>query len=357
MLEDSQNQKIPIERVFQLYGDQEVNLLLKITNLTEVDKKTIFSTILKEKNLFNNFKFAEIEKRLRIFMDEVRGVSLKPHVLYANIKSTEEENVLSTTSSFDYNRLYFSPLLYPYTMKSNAIYLKGNYCLFNNRFSSPKSLIQEDELSAGVEYSQNASKKSFFVSKLLFFNNNYELETKFKSSFSERDIKRIQNSKVYKLIISKHFRERPFIFRENVNYDNISKLNLQYSHKIVNNFIDEHNCSTELISKLPQEDSQHHLKLSYLYNISNFSEKNVAYLKLGSSLVQSLNSLYVKNKIFFRKFFFTGPFNYQFYFELGNVQSLRQPNEALKIHERLFIHNFRGILNPSRKSIVEEGKF
>jgi hypothetical protein len=211
-------------------------------------------------------------------------------------------------------------------------------------------------MSAGVEYSQKASKKSFFLSKLLFFKNNFELETKFKSSFSEKDIKRQQNSKVFKVILSKSFRERPFIFRENNSYDNLNKLNLQYAHKIINNYVDEYNCSPELISKLPQEDSQHHVKLSYLYNISNFGDKNVAYFKMGSSLVQSLNSLYVKNKIFFRKFFFTNPFTYQFNFEMGNVTSLKQPSDALKIHERLFVHNFRGIMNPSRKIIVEEGK-
>jgi hypothetical protein len=356
MLEDNKSAKIPTERVFQLYGDQEVKLLLNITNLNDIDSKTIFNSILKDKNLFNNFKFGEIEKRLRIFMDEIRGVSLKPHILYANIKSTEEENVLSSTSSFDYNKLYFSPLLYPYLLRSNSIYLKGNYSVFNNRFSSPSSFIQEDEMSAGVEYSQKASKKSFFLSKLLFFKNNFELETKFKSSFSEKDIKRQQNSKVFKVILSKSFRERPFIFRENNSYDNLNKLNLQYAHKIINNYVDEYNCSPELISKLPQEDSQHHVKLSYLYNISNFGDKNVAYFKMGSSLVQSLNSLYVKNKIFFRKFFFTSPFTYQFNFEMGNVTSLKQPSDALKIHERLFVHNFRGIMNPSRKIIVEEGK-
>lgn len=356
MLEDNKSTKIPSEKVFQLYGDQEVKLLLNITNLTEIDQKTIFTSILKDKNLFNNFKFGEIEKRLRTFMDEIRGVSLKPHVLYANIKSTEEENVLSSVSSFDYNKLYFSPLLFPYLLRSNSIYVKGNYSVFNNRFSSPSSFIQEDEMSAGVSYSQKASKKSFFLSKLLFFKNNYELETRFTSSFSEKDIKRQQNSKVFKVILSKSLKERPFIFRENNSFDNIFKFNVQYAHKIINNYVDEYNCSTELISKLPQEDSQHHLKLSSVYNISNFGDKNVAYFKLGSSFIQTLNSSYLKHKLFFRKFFITNPFTYQFNFEMAQVMGLKQTTDSLKIHEKLFVHNFRGIMNPSRKIIVEEGK-
>ena len=359
-MHENDNKKISTETVFQLYGEQDINLLLNISNLTDIDRKIIFNDVVTDKNLFINFKFKEIEKRLRIFMDEIRGSSVKPNAIYTHIKGENEENVLSSSSSFDYNRFYMSPLLYPYTFKSNSIYLKGNYSIFNNRFTSPESRIKEDEVSAGVEYSQKASKFSYFFSKLLFFNlgmQNLELEAKFKGSSSDRDIKRKQTSKVFKLILSKNFIERPFIFRENFNYDKISKLNVQYSHKLINNYVDEFNCSSELISKLPHEDSQHHLKLSYLYNISNMNNRNVSYLKIGSSLVHSLNSVFVMNKVFYRKFFFTNPFTYQFNFEIGNVTNLKENNDKLKIHERLFVYNFRGIVNPSRKIILEEGKY
>lgn len=351
-----ENTKIPTEKVFQLYGDQDINLNMDISNVTPLDRKIIFNDIVKDKNLFLNFKLREIDKRLRILMNEIRGSSLKPHVLYAHIQGGNEENVLTSISAFDYNRLYLSPLLFPYTYKSNSIYLKLNYSPYNNRFTKQNSSFKEDELSTAVEYSQKASKLAYCLANHMFLKNNFELETKFKTSKSERDIKRKQTSGVFKFILSKNFLERPFIFRENFTFDELSKLNFQYAHKIINNYVDEYNCSSELISKLPQEDSQHHFKVSYLYNIANLADHNISYFKVGSSLVQSLNNLYLKNKIFYRKFFFTSPFVYQFNFEIGNVTNLKSANENLRIHERLFIYNFRGIANPSRKVILEEGK-
>ncbi len=56
-----------------------------------------------------------------------------------------------------------------------------------------------------------------------------------------------------------------------------------------------------------------------------------------------------------RKIFITDPLTYQFNFEVGNVTNLRGPSENLKIHEKLYVHNFRGIMTPSRKAVVDEG--
>jgi hypothetical protein len=356
MMNDDQK-KLSTERVFQLYGEQDINLLLNISNLTELDRKIIFTDIIKDKNLFTNFKFKELEKRLRIFMDEIRSNSVKPYVIYAHIKGEKEENVLTSVSSFNYNKLNMSPIVFPYLYKSNSIYQKINYTLFNNRFSNTKSIFQEQELSTGINYSQKFSKLSYFISNLFFLKigeQNLEFITKFQVSNADKDIKRKQNSKVFKAILSKNFNERPFIFRENYNFDHINKLNLEYSHKIISNQVDEYNCSSELLSKLPLIDSQHHLKLYYLNHISN--SKNISYLKVGSSIVNSLNSLFVKSKLSYRKFFFTNPFNYQVNFELGNVTNLKGENDNLRIHEKLFVSNFRGIVNPSRKIVLEEGK-
>jgi hypothetical protein len=355
------NKKIPTEKVFQLYGDQDISMLMNISNVTDLDRKIIFNDIVQDKNIFTVFKFREIEKRLRVFMDEIRGNSLKPHILFANIKGAEEENLVHSNSSFQYNKMYLSPLVFPYLYKSNTFYVKGNYALYNNRFNKNKTgVIKEDEVSAAVEYSQKFSKFSYIFSNLTFMNvkdNLLELETKFKSSKSERDVKRLQTSSAFKINLSKNFNERPFIFRENFSFDKINKLNFQYAHKIIKNYVDEFNCSSELISKLPQEDSQHNFKLFYLYNISNLANHNFAYFKVGSTLVNSLNSNYLKNKLSLRKFFFTEPFVYQMNLELGNVTNLKAPNEQLRIHERFFVPNFRGIKNPSRKIVLEEGKF
>jgi hypothetical protein len=351
--------KLSTERVFELYGEQEMSITLNLLNATTKDNNIILNNIIRDENFFKNFRFREIEKKLKIFMDEIRNNSLKPYCLMANIKNTPIENNLVSNSEFEYNKFYLTPLLFPYLIKQNSFFFKGNYAIYNSRFQTTSSAMKEDELSACVEYSQKASKLSYFLSSLLFFNignNMMELDTKFKTSKSERDIKRKQNTSVFKAILSKNFIERPFIFRENIRFDEINKLNFQYAHKIIKNYVDEFNCSPELISKLPQEDSQHHLKLFYVYNKTNFESGDVSYLKLGTSVINTLNSTYLKSKLFYRKFFFSSPFIYQFNCELGNVSNLNGVDDNLRIHEKLFIHGFRGVVNPSRKVIMEEGK-
>jgi hypothetical protein len=340
------------------YENQIITMQLNITNLSNFDRKIIFTDLLNDKELFNNFKLKEIEKRMSIFFNEIRGISVKPNKMSLLIKKSEEENMIVSLTHFDYNKFYISPLMFPYTFKSNSLYLKINYDLYNNRFSFPETRMKEIESSAGYLYGFNKSKHTFFLSNLMFFNlglKDLELLTKYKNSKSILDTKRKQHEKDFKLEIAKNLTERPFIFRENFSYDIINKVALQISHKIIENSVDTNDCSNELKCGLPIVDSQNRLKLYYLYNITNLAKKEVCYFKLGSTLVHSINSLFLHNKLFFRKIFLTEPFSYQFNFEIGNVYNLGK--EDLKIHEKLLVHNFRGINSPSRKAVIHEGKF
>lgn len=356
------NQKIPTDKAFQLYGDQEVTLAFKLVNTTSRDKQIIFNQIFQDQKNLDQFPLRELEKRLRFFMDEIRNNSLKAKSLNAYIKQSPIENELLVNTEFGYNKFYLSPLPFYYLTKSNSAFIKFNYSIYNNRFSNKEedsTRIKEDEISSSIEYCGKTSKVSYALSNLMFFRLNekiFELETKFKKSKSEKDIKRRETSGVFKIILSNNFNERPFIFRENMFYDNVNKLSLQYSHKVVKNYLDEFNCSPMLISNLPLEDSQHHVKLYYTWNKANLDNGNVSYFKAGSSLVHTLNSTFVKNKIFFRKFFFYEPFTYQLNIEAGNVTNVKDRCENLRIHEKLFLYNFRGIENPSPKIILEEGK-
>ena len=355
------NKKIPTEKAFQIYGDQEVNLAFKLLNTTPRDKHIILNHIFLEKNNFTAFPLRELEKRLKFFMDEIRNSSLRAKSLNVFIKQSQNENELLVNSEFGYNKFYLSPLPYYFLKKPNSAFIKFNYSIYNNRFSQENStLVKEDEISSSIEYSGNTSKLSYNLSNMTFFSFNnqsnvFELETKFKKSKSDKDIKRRQTQGVFKTILSKNFNERPFIFRDNLYYDDVNKLSMQYSHKVIKNYLDEFNCSPFMISNLPLEDSQHHLKLFYTWHKADIESKNLSYFKAGSSLINTLNSTYIKNKIFFRKFFIFEPFTYQLNIEAGNVTNLKNKNENLRIHEKLFVNNFRGIENPSPKILMEEG--
>lgn len=347
-----------IKEIYNIYGDELIKLNLNLNNTTSTDKKIIDEVLLKDKDYWNNFKFKELPKRLRLLMDNIRDYSLKPSELNVNIKSSSlGENIFSADSLFNYKKFYMSPMVFYYFVKPNSILFKVNYSAYNNRFNLPnKAKTQEDEVSIGLEYGHNTNKTSFFIQNHTFLNNNFDLLGKLKSSKSEQDIKRKESSNVAKITLSKNFNERPFIFRENFQLDSLNRLNLQFSHKVIKNFIDEQNCSPELISNIPEEDSVFRLKLSYLNSVVNHSENNVSCFKVGTSLINSLNSLYLRNRLFYRKLFFTSAFKYQFNVDMGNVMNLKGNTNDLKIHERLFVHNFSGIFNPSRKIVINEGK-
>ena len=166
-------------------------------------------------------------------------------------------------------------------------------------------------------------------------------------------------------------------------FDPKKRISLILSHRNINNYFDEvaintnekNNSVNEIVMNLPEHDSIFNIKLLYEKNIlSNikFNNNNNIYennslTKISSEIVNSLNTLYSKNKIFLRKLFYINPsIQFQFNFEtsfLFNVHNLyhnirhkiqknkyiRPKNDDYKIHEKLYSYNFKGILNPSKK--------
>ena len=125
----------------------------------------------------------------------------------------------------------------------------------------------ENGMDTGFQYENKHYKKSFFISDTLFLKEKNEVQTMIKYSNSERDTKRKQINSLFRTIFIHNFDARPFIFRERVIFDNINQVGVQYTHKIIKNYIDQYNCSSELVAQTPQEDSQHQLKLFYHRNM------------------------------------------------------------------------------------------
>lgn len=344
-----------IDHLVEKYSEQEIiQLHYNLLNTTKVDERIIKGKIMNDENFYRDFKLKGIYNKLAEYFSGIRTYSLKPDKMFAKIRSHEEIDHLNVDTKFDYKTVYFSPVNYGFLSNPNSILFKLNWAAYNKRFTEPESFLKETELSTGVAFGYKTSKFSYFLSNRFYLGKEWELESKIKASRSEEDIKRKLNNAVFKTTLSKNFIARPFIFREKLVLDPISKLNFQYAHKTKRSTIDEFNCSTELLSNVPQEDSQHQFKISYINNILDFGNKNVSYFKFGSSIINTLNSTVLKHKVFYRKFLFWDNFIYQFNVELGNVTNLREG--ALRVHEKMFIRNFKGVLNPSRKAIIEEGK-
>ena len=120
---------------------------------------------------------------------------------------------------------------------------------------------------------------------------------------------------------------------------------------------------------LPEHDSTFNIKLLYEKNILKKEGKteNNSLTKISSEVINSLNTLYLKNKIFLRKLFNLNSmmqvqFNLEsaFLFNINNFyhniraklqkdRYIKPKNDDYKIHEKLYAYNFKGILNPSKK--------
>ena len=376
---------------------QKINEDLKdqyITNLEFILNNMTFKDSIISKYLYTQNKekpeilFQDITKEIVLFFTRIQNKSSRISVMDAVIKSSPREDELYVDTLLKYKKFHLTPFFHQFLNKSNTLSLKGNFTLFNTRFPQnsmidnpphipsttyKKSFILEDEISTGIDYKHDCNKIGFFLQNSLFFSNNFELINKFKYSVSDQDIKRKKDQRTFKTVFSRTFYERPFIFRENIIFDPISRLNLQYSHKIIENKFDEYDSSLEMKTEVPVEDSLHQFKLSFtsskFFNYKNFIKNKKEFIpnnnahnnssqffKVSSSLNQTINSSYVENKLFFRRFFnFENLMIYQLNLEVGAL-ILNQTDKKLKIPENFFINNFKGIYNPGQKVIVEEGK-
>ena len=260
-----------------------------------------------------------------------------------------------------------SPIEYFYYIKPNAIQGKLNYYI--------KSL--NNESSIGVEYVQRRSKRAFFIQNLSYLSNNNEFLMKYNYAKREDDFKRKSNIYSTKLKLIHNFLNRPYIFKDYFLFDPKKRISLILSHRNINNYFDEvaintnekNNSVNEIVMNLPEHDSTFNIKLLYEKNILKKEDKfeNNSLTKISSEVINSLNTLYSKNKIFLRKLFNINKliqvqFNFEtaFIFNIHNLyhnirhkfqkdKYIKPRSDDYKIHEKLYAYNFKGILNPSKK--------
>ena len=264
-------------------------------------------------------------------------------------------------------RIYMSPIEYFYYLKPNAIQGKLNYYI--------KKL--NNETSLGVEYVQRRSKRAFFIQNVSYLSNNNEFLMKYNYAKREDDFKRKSNIYSTKVKLIHNFLTRPYIFKDYFLFDPKKRISLIFNHRNINNFFDEvaintnekNNSVNEIVMNLPEHDSTFNIKLLYEKNIlaKEGRMENNSLTKISTEIINSLNTLYSKNKIFLRKLFNVNPsiqvqFNLEtaFLFNINNFyhnirsklqkgKYIKPKNDDYKIHEKLYSYNFKGILNPSKK--------
>lgn len=353
-----------------------INTKITYENISNEDINIINKYITpKEKNFWNNYPLNELSYKLKTFQD----LLFKKSNFIKSIESTRQSESLfssniNVTQKFINKNIYMSPIEYFYYIKPNAIQGRLNYYIkkINN------------ESSIGVEYVQRRSKRAFFLQNVTYLSNNNEFMMKYNYAKREDDFKRKSNIYTTKIKLIHNFLNRPYIFRDYFLFDPKKRISLILSHRNINNYFDEvaintnekNNSVNEIVMNLPEHDSTFNIKLLYEKNIlsnikfnnnNNNIYENNSLTKISSEIVNSLNTLYSKNKIFLRKLFYINPLiQFQFNFEtafLFNVHNLyhnirhkiqknkyiKPKNDDYKIHEKLYSYNFKGILNPSKK--------
>ena len=367
-----------------------INSKITYENISKEDEIIIDKCIIqKEKgnNFWDNYPLSELNYKIKT----LQYLIFKKTNFIKNIETTynQESNIdndnnttpsnkeSNTTTNinihqkFNNKRLYMSPIEYFYYIKPNAIQGRLNYYIkkFNN------------ESSIGVEYVQRRSKRAFFLQNVTFLPNNNEFIMKYNYAKREDDFKRKSNIYTTKIKLIHNFLTRPYIFKDYFLFDPKKKISLILSHRNINNYFDEvaintnekNNSVNEIVMNLPEHDSTFNIKLLYeknmLYNkiYNNNIYENNTLNKISTEIINSLNTLYCKNKIFLRKLFYINPsiqlqFNAEtaFLFNVHNLyhnirykiqknKYIKPKNDDYKIHEKLYSYNFKGILNPSKK--------
>ena len=367
-----------------LKEDNLVNTKVAYENISKEDENIINKYIVPKENYFwKNYPKSEFSYKLKTFQDLI----FKKTNFIKNIDITKQnisniQNIPNISSSnidinlkFNNKKIYMSPIEYFYYIKPNAIQGRLNYFIkkFNN------------ESSIGVEYVQRRSKRAFFLQNITYLPNRNEILMKYNYAKREDDFKRKSNIYTTKLKLIHNFINRPYIFKDYFLFDPKKKISLIFSHRNINNYFDEvaintnekNNSVNEIVMNLPEHDSTFNIKLLYEKNIlynkkfnsnnNNNLYENNSLTKISSEIINSLNTLYCKNKIFLRKLFYINPFvqlqfnsETAFLFNAHNLyhnirykiqknKYIKPKNDDYKIHEKLYSYNFKGILNPSKK--------
>ena len=355
-----------------------INTNISYENISKEDINIIKNYITPKKDYWNNYPIKEFSYKLKNFQELIFK---KSNFIQSIETLNQNESLPSSSPPFNKNitqkfinkKIYMSPIEYFYYIKPNAIQGQLNYYI--------KTL--NNESSIGVEYVQRRSKRAFFLQNRTYLPNNNEFLMKYNYAKREDDFKRKSNIYTTKIKLIHNFLNRPYIFRDYFLFDPKKRISLIFSHRNINNYFDEvaintnekNNSVNEIVMNLPEHDSTFNIKLLYEKNIlynkkfknnDNLYENN-SLTKISSEIINSLNTLYSKNKIFLRKLFYINPFiQLQFNLEtafLFNVHNLyhnikykikkneyiKPKNDDYKIHEKLYSYNFKGILNPSKK--------
>ncbi len=340
-----------LNEAFKLYGEQTIeHLEFQINKISEKDLSIIQRILPREiatNNILNN-----LNEKINLFFQSIRNYSTKPNTMNCYVRAGNLENHLVVDVDFLFEKYYFLPINFPYLIKKNSISLKRVWNIKGDYSQENRSKIKENNFNYGFEYDFSKSKKSFSLSNTTYFNPQYniELDCIMKMSSAQKDIKRSQISSVSKLILRKNFEEKSFLFRDINQLDNINRINFELGHKRINNKIDIYNCSSDLFH-LPDQDVTIYLKLSYEKFLFEDFRKSM-YFSGFSSINSSVNSLYLKHKLFMRKFFDFSSVLVQLNLELGLINSLSQKDVML--HEKFSVNNFKGVQSPSKKVSVLE---
>ena len=363
-----------------------INTNITYENISKEDINIINKYITPKNNYWNNYSKNEFSYKLKNFHEllfkktnfirSIETINQNEPLCPNNINNIC--NINNITQKFINKKIYMSPIEYFYYIKPNAIQGRLNYFI--------KTI--NNESSIGVEYVQRRSKRAFFLQNVTYLPNNNEFLMKYNYAKREDDFKRKSNIYTTKIKLIHNFLNRPYIFRDYFLFDPKKKLSLIFSHRNINNYFDEvaintnekNNSVNEIVMNLPEHDSTFNIKLLYEKNIlynkvfknncndndNNIYENN-SLTKISSEIINSLNTLYSKNKIFLRKLFYINPsiqlqFNLEtaFLFNVHNLyhnikykikkkEYIKPKNDDYKIHEKLYSYNFKGILNPSKK--------
>lgn len=342
-----------INKIYEMYGHKALDGNFILTNVTKEDNAIITTRITPQttQSYWSDFLFKDYPQKIKFIVEKIQKGStrIKPIILSLS-QNPNSKNTLNISAFIDYKKIYLSPMEYYYLKKPNSIKWQVNLSIYNNRFKELNKKLLENELSCGMVFSQKKQKKAFFIQNQLYTQSLIEFGIKYLRTKYENDFKRKTFQTSTKLNLAHNFLNRSFIFREFFPYDPLHRFNFTIAQKNITNICDEQNTSNEMLSNLPEQDYQLMAKFCYEntklkgYDLKGFN------IKLASSIIRSLNSLYVKNKIFIRQIFTMQNIMFQFNAEAGKLISLDKKDiEQLKVHEKFFIYNFRGIINPSGK--------
>ena len=357
------NEKSKKKYKFNDFYNKEENINISYVNISEKDIDIINKSIIP-----NNF-WKNNESKNFCFNKKFKNLIFKKTNFIRDIETSKESDFSNTNihHKFINKKVYMSPIEYFYYLKPNAIQGKLNYYIkkINN------------ESSIGVEYVQRRSKRAFFIQNVSYLSNNNEFLMKYNYAKREDDFKRKSNIYSTKVKLIHNFLTRPYIFKDYFLFDPRKRISLIFNHRNINNFFDEvaintnekNNSVNEIVMNLPEHDSTFNVKLLYEKNMltKEGGMENNSLTKISTEIINSLNTLYSKNKIFLRKLFNINPsiqvqFNLEtaFLFNINNFyhnirsklqkgKYIKPKNDDYKIHEKLYSYNFKGILNPSKK--------